>query len=38
MTFYGLLVNDYVELIDLVVDEDYEWGSPGGPGADNGPD
>lgn len=37
MTFYGLLVNDYVELIDLVVDEDYEWYSPGDPGADNEP-
>lgn len=37
MTFYGLLVDDYVELIDLVVDEDYEWGSPADPGADDGP-
>jgi hypothetical protein len=38
MTFYGLFVNDYVELVDLVVDEDYEWGSPGDSGADSRPD
>ena len=36
MTFYGLLVDDYVELIDLVIDDGYEWGSLGDPGADNG--
>jgi hypothetical protein len=31
MTFYALLVNDDVELVDLVVDEDYQWESPGDP-------
>lgn len=28
MTFYGMLVDDTVELVDVVLDEDYQWGSP----------
>lgn len=33
MTFYALLdTSDTVELVDLTVDADYEWGAGGEPG------
>jgi len=37
MTFYALLVDEDVELIDLVVDEDYDWDTPGDPSTDDEP-
>jgi hypothetical protein len=26
MTFYAVMVEDYIELIGLTVDEEYDWG------------
>jgi hypothetical protein len=38
VTFYAALdTSDMVELIDLTVDTDYEWESPGDAGADDEP-